>query len=142
MVLWELEEYLNMSWSKETSVDENWNVKNPALGQCAVTSLVVNDYYGGKIMRCMTSTGSHYYNLIDNRIIDLTASQFEDEIPPYETGEERTREYLLSNENTKKRYELLSKNVKDNMELKEELEAFVLKKAKKIWSKYTGKEYL
>lgn len=139
MFLWELEELLELSWDKETSVDENWSSDNSSLGQCAVTALVVNDYFGGKIMRCMASTGSHYYNEIDGELIDLTASQFGDEAPQYELGEERTREYLLSNENTKERYLKLSQNVKDNIKLKEDLESVVLKKIKTILNKYKGK---
>ena len=56
------------------------------------------------IMRCITPSGSHYYNLIDNKIVDLTVEQFLGEIPDYDNGEERTREYLLSSEDTKNRY--------------------------------------
>ena len=115
MTLKDLEEVLKKSWSKETSVDENWSADNPSLGQCAVTALVVNDYFGGKIMRCMASTGSHYYNEIDGKLIDLTASQFMGETPQYELGEERTRTYLVSNENTRERYKKLSENVRLNL---------------------------
>ena len=38
------------------------------------------------------------------KVIDLTVSQFDGIIPNYEVGEERTRDYLLSNEDTKNRY--------------------------------------
>lgn len=110
-----LEEVLKKSWSKESSVDENWSIDNPSLGECAVTALIVNLCCGGKIMRCMASTGSHYYNLIDGEIVDLTASQFGDEVPQYELGEERTKEYLLSNDNTLRRYELLLNSVRNNL---------------------------
>ena len=70
----ELDNILKLSWSKETcvsSLKDNWNKDNSSLGQCAITSLIVNDFLGGKIMRCMTSFGSHYYNMINNKIIDL-----------------------------------------------------------------------
>ena len=40
--------------------------------------------------------------------------QFNGLIPDYKNGEERTREYILSNEDTKQRYFLLLKNVKEN----------------------------
>lgn len=90
----------------------NWSKEIPSLGQCAITALIVNDFFGGKIMRCMTSLGRHYYNLIDNKFIDLTVEQFLGEIPQYENGQERTREYLLNNEDTRKRYEILLYNLK------------------------------
>lgn len=107
---------LEKSWNRDTcspGLRYKWSEDNPSLGQCAITSLIVNDYFGGKIMRCMASTGSHYYNLIDNEIIDLTAEQFGDEVPKYEDGEERTIEYLLSNEDTKNRYLMLYNNLKE-----------------------------
>ena len=116
MIINEVKDMLEKSWTRETcslSFKDNWNVDNKALGQCAVTSLIVNDFMGGKIMRCMTETGSHYYNLINGKVVDLTCSQFKT-IPDYTLGEERTREYLLSNEDTKNRYLLLLKSVKEN----------------------------
>ena len=112
MDLLEVGELLLTSYSKETcspGLRGDWTEENPTLGQCAITALLVNDYFGGKIMRCMASSGSHYYNLIDNQIVDLTVQQFLGEIPMYEQGEERTRDYLLGNEDTKKRYLLLCK---------------------------------
>lgn len=107
---------IEMSFTKETcypNLQDKWNSDNPSLGQCAVTALVVNDFLGGKIMRCESETGSHYYNLINNEVIDLTSSQFNN-LPDYNTGEERSREYLLDNIDTKNRYKLLLENVKSN----------------------------
>lgn len=115
MELDQLKMLLTMSWNYETcspGLKNEWSEDNHSLGQCAITALIVNDYFGGKIMRCMTPTGSHYYNLINNQIIDFTVEQFLGVIPDYSKGEERTREYLLSNEDTKKRYEKLLYNLK------------------------------
>ena len=116
MILNEVRDMLEKSWTKETcslGLKDTWTIDNKALGQCAVTALIVNDFLGGKIMRCMCESGSHYYNLINGEVVDLTDSQFK-EIPDYILGEERTREYLLSNIDTKNRYLLLLKNVKEN----------------------------
>jgi len=136
MKLKSLKKVLSMAWTKETcvpSLRDKWCKENKELGQCAITALIVNDYYGGKIMRCMTSTGSHYYNLIDDNIVDLTVEQFAGEKPLYEEGQERTREYLLSDEDTKARYIMLLKNVKsildnrlicDSIEVEEIIEDF------------------
>ena len=47
-----LEKAFELSWSKETCLPANqaqWSPGNKACGQCAVTVLVVNDLYGGKI---------------------------------------------------------------------------------------------
>jgi len=105
MLIEELTKILEISWSKDTctpSLQDSWNENNKALGQCAITALIVNDFLGGKIMRCMSETGSHYYNIINDHIIDLTSSQFE-KAPKYIEAEKRTRDYLLSNEDTKPR---------------------------------------
>lgn len=117
MKLNELEKIIKLSWTKETCYPGNrdkWNEENPSLGQCAITALIVNDFIGGKIMRCMCGNISHYYNIINDNIIDLTVEQFEGIIPDYIHGEERTREYIFSNEDTKNRYLKLLKKVKDN----------------------------
>ena len=119
MELGELKSYLIDAWDKDTcspGLRSSWDESNPSLGQCAITALIVNDYYGGKIMRCIASSGSHYYNMIENELVDLTVEQFLGEIPEYEKGEERTREYLLGNEDTKSRYLLLNKNLKSVIE--------------------------
>ena len=116
MLINELTKILELSWNKNTctqSMQDSWNENNKSLGQCAVTALIVNDFLGGKIMRCMCETGSHYYNLINGNVVDLTVSQFGVK-PNYGAGEKRTREYLLSNEDTKKRYLLLLNEVKEN----------------------------
>lgn len=68
-------------------------------------------------MRCMVGTMSHYYNFVDEEIIDLTASQFGDSNINYDLGEERSRDYLLSNEDTKKRYYRLLKKMNENLSL-------------------------
>ena len=116
MIIDEVCEIVSMSFNKDTcypSLRDKWNDKNKTLGQCAITALVLNDFLGGKIMRCESESGSHYYNLINDEIVDLTVSQFSN-LPDYGNGEERTREYLLSNEDTKKRYKLLLERVKEN----------------------------
>lgn len=86
--------------------------KNTSIEQCAITSLIVNDLFGGKIMRCMSPLGNHYYNLIEGKIIDLIDERFLDEKPKYEDGVEITREYLLSDNDTKNKYEKLLYNLK------------------------------
>lgn len=114
----QLKQFLMCKWSYETcspGLKGEWCEDNPSLGQCAITALIVNDFFGGKIMRCMTSSGSHYYNLVNDCVVDLTVEQFLGEIPEYEYGEERTREYLLSNEDTKNRYFILLNNLRKSM---------------------------
>ncbi|MFB5759817.1 YunG family protein [Paenibacillus medicaginis] len=66
------------SWSLQTS--SKWKADNPALGQCGVTALVVQDRLGGDILKTMTESGWHYYNRINNDVYDFTATQFAGDI--------------------------------------------------------------
>ena len=114
MELKTLKKILKKAWAIDTCVAterREWTKDNPALGQCDITALIVNDYFGGEIMRVTTDSGSHYYNQIDGKTIDLTVEQFNGEIPEYEKGKVRTREYLLSNEDTRSRYVTLFNNI-------------------------------
>jgi hypothetical protein len=63
------------SWSLETS--GQWLVSNPARGQCNVTALLINEFFGGEILKTPLAEGDHFYNRINGRRIDLTDSQFE-----------------------------------------------------------------
>ena len=117
MKISELNRIIEKSWSKETCYPmscDDWSIDNPSLGQCAITALVVNDFLGGKIMRCMCGDISHYYNIVNGEIVDLTREQFNGLIPDYDNSIERTREYILSNEDTKSRYLMLLNNVRNN----------------------------
>lgn len=72
---------------------------------CAITALVVKDYLGGMIGKIYVDGVSHYFNIIDGKIIDLTASQFNHPVD-YSTHEIVDGEVLL-NENTRLRYNML-----------------------------------
>lgn len=140
MIIDDVCKIVSMSFSKETcypSLKEKWSEENSCLGQCAITALVLNDFLGGKIMRCPSETGSHYYNLINDQIVDLTVFQFQT-LPEYEKGEERTREYLLSNEDTKKRYKILLEKTKENFLLHGKKNYRVLCKEGMILTKIPG----
>jgi len=119
----ELEKILKELWIKETSYfPEEWSGENPAWGQCAVSALVVNDYFGGEIIWAYATLPdgrklSHYFNLIDGKEVDLTRSQYpEGTVIPAGVKKSMdfstTRGSILSNENTQKRYKLLRNKVK------------------------------
>lgn len=47
----DVEQALRASWTMETSDDpHSWSPENPALGQCAVSALVIRALYGGDIV--------------------------------------------------------------------------------------------
>jgi hypothetical protein len=110
----QFQEVVVKSGRKETSMSpDRWNEENPTLGHCAVVALVAQDIFGGELLRASLEgtefayDRSHYWNLLpDGSEIDFTEAQFEGR-KPLLTGEVRTREYVLSSEVTRQRYELL-----------------------------------
>lgn len=114
MKIYILKKILKLCWSAETA-SGNWSPENPALNQCAVTALIVQDYFGGELLRCpMTNGGSHYWNrLVDGKEIDLTEDQFNQiESKPIKSDVViREREYVLSFPETLKRYKILKTRI-------------------------------
>lgn len=73
---------LQLSWGADTSYSpDEWSKDNIARGQCVVSSLVVQDYLSGELIRYSVNEGdlheTHYVNKLDSGvIIDTTASQY------------------------------------------------------------------
>jgi hypothetical protein len=67
-------EILNSCWSAETS--SKWKEPNPAAGQCSVTALVIQDRFGGRLLKTKAGDAWHFYNEIGGRVYDFTSSQF------------------------------------------------------------------
>jgi len=75
---------LHHAWSAASS--SRWRPEAPALGQCSVTALLLQDRFGGEILQTPTPWGPHFYNRIEGRRVDLTAAQFAAmgaAVPPY-----------------------------------------------------------
>lgn len=111
------QEALRATWSRKTSVDpEEWSVSNPAWGQCAVTALIMQDFFDGQLLRTEIRGISHYWNrLSTGEEVDLTIEQFGDGTRRG-SAEERSREYVLSFPGTLARYELLGRRVRKWLE--------------------------
>jgi hypothetical protein len=95
--------------SKSSFLPDQWSRDNPARGQCAVTALVVQDSFGGEIIRCdvVGDNDSHFYNkLPSGEIVDVTKSQFKIDVL-FKNERVADRSNLLSHPETAERYELL-----------------------------------
>lgn len=125
MELKELAEAIKKCWSKETSQDPRfWSPESPSAGQCLVTALVVQDFFGGAILEAVTYQTirgknyrlKHFWNRIaDGQEIDFTRDQFpEGTIIP--KGISRTRISLLSVQHTRDKYKLLKSRVEKLIE--------------------------
>ena len=74
----QLEKSLRAAWTPGTAYPGDatrWTPNQPEVGQCAVTALVVNDFFGGEIVG--DTALHHYWNrLPDGREVDVTKGQF------------------------------------------------------------------
>lgn len=110
-----LREIVKESWDAETCKSELqplWNDNSKMVGQDDITALVVNDYVGGKIMACLNAKECHYFNVLENEIIDLSAEK--NSFIDYSDSVMITRDYLLGNSKIKNRYLKLMKNINKN----------------------------
>jgi hypothetical protein len=97
---------LRRSWSVETG--RHWRPENPASGQCGVTALIVQDQFGGEIIKTDVDGAWHFYNLIDGKRVDFTMSQFDSPIG-YDDLPSGRAEAL--GDCSQEQYELLSERV-------------------------------
>lgn len=115
---------LRQSWSAETAYGGvEWTADNPARGQCVVSSLVVQDYLGGDLVRFAVEgedlREKHYANVMDGVLVDVTRGQYEGmgvtmkEHRPERGTFDSLRERVLADEDTARRYELLKKRVEE-----------------------------
>ena len=104
--LLEFKKLLRNCYSIETthpSCTKDYEKHDMSYGQCAITALLVYDKFKGKLCKTTVNGISHYFNIINDEIIDLTKEQFENDID-YKNYKEKSYEDLLKNENTKERY--------------------------------------
>lgn len=102
---------LSVGWSRETSYFDNWSPNNPSAGQCAVSALILQDHCGGEIRKCMVAGAPHYFNIINDQVVDSTAGQFDGGGAEYHTSAVREKGRILRHADTLQRYELLHMRV-------------------------------
>ncbi len=108
----ELYRALRHVWASDTaSPPESWEPQNPSKNHCSVTSLIVQDYFGGEILSTKTSGGTHFYNRIDGIKWDLTVVQFSEPEPYDDTLS--SRELALS-DTSPHRYQLLRERLRQS----------------------------
>lgn len=113
---YELYDALKGVWNYDTCSTRMkywWTPEKQMMGHCNVTSLLIQDIFGGEIFGVQRSKKSyHTFNVVDGHIFDLTSEQFtESNSPDYSKAVKIEREYLLRKDEIKDRYELLKKNL-------------------------------
>ncbi len=82
MNLIEIRNKIEGAWSKDTSYKpDEWTKENPAWGQCAVTTKLLFDMFGGNVVMGYfhhnKETRRHYFNQVNGFTIDFTVVQFD-----------------------------------------------------------------
>lgn len=128
LTLEKLAAVLRKSWAADTAFDaDDWSKANPARGQCVVSSLVVQDYFGGDLQRYEVRdegiNETHYANLLDGGVVfDTTASQYGGlavrltPTPVKLEGFASAREKCLGGGDTRERYGRLKRRVEGLLE--------------------------
>lgn len=110
-----LYELFSKAWSEQTCAPRLrnlWNKNNITVGQCSITSLIIQDIYGGEVYGVpLEDGGFHCFNFIDGIIFDLTSSQFGDVKLNYTLKYKQNKDEQLLNEDKKARYILLKNQV-------------------------------
>lgn len=102
-------------WCRETCaprMQDRWCIYNRTLGQCSVTSFLVQDCLGGEVYGSVLPSGDlHCFNRIDSVFYDFTSDQIEKsgEICNYSKAELQDRNKHFAKEEKYERYRLLKK---------------------------------
>lgn len=126
--LQELSEALQASWGPDTAYNsQEWSQDNKARGQCVVSSLIVQNYLGGDLIRYEINGNqlheTHYMNkLPDGTVVDTTASQYPSlvdmKLKPTNTSETISiRDKRLADKSTSERYAILKRKVEQQLAL-------------------------
>lgn len=113
---------LKKAWNSETSfVPDKWTSDNPARGQCLVSALVTQDYFGGDLRRYRVKGKNlseiHYCNVLDDgTIVDTTGSQYTSAVtltidPIKLDNYASSRDKGLSDDKIRGQYEVLKSRV-------------------------------
>ena len=87
---------------------EQWSESNKTLGQCSITSFLVQDIYGGDVFGVPLADGAfHCFNVVNGCAFDLTSEQFGDTTLQYTLEFPQQREVQLAPEEKRLRYEYL-----------------------------------
>ena len=121
---------INNSYAKDTcypSLQDEWSLDNKALGHCAIVAIKVYMLYGGEIRRVSIKGSNirHYYNYVNNEIIDLTKSQFKNN-EEYENEVIKTYEDVISNSEFSERYKIFDKKFNDMANKLDEIDNKIL----------------
>ena len=111
---------LSEIWCAETCAPrmrQDWTPGKRTLGQCSITSFLMQERYGGKVFGVPLGDGNyHCFNVVGDCVFDLTSEQFGDKIPDYSDCVEQVREHHFSKAEKKQRYAFLREKLLERLD--------------------------
>ena len=111
---------LSKVWSADTCAPRmrrDWTPENKTYGQCSITSFLMQDIYGGKVLGVPLEDGNyHCFNVVGDCVFDLTSEQFGDTKLNYDNCPQQERSVHFAKEEKRLRYEKLKKELGELVE--------------------------
>ena len=111
---------LSKVWSADTCAPRmrrDWTPENRTYGQCSITSFLMQDIYGGKVLGVPLEDGNyHCFNVVGDCVFDLTSEQFGDTKLNYDNCPQQERSVHFAKEEKRLRYEKLKKELGELVE--------------------------
>jgi hypothetical protein len=100
----EIQPFIEKAWSEKTTFSpDDYQGKDPAYGQCIVTSCLIRMLYGGIIMKGRVGGRAHVWNYINGYSWDFTSSQFPKEFV-YQLDSETNEQDLIDEDWKRERF--------------------------------------
>lgn len=91
---------------------KDWSKENKTLGQCSITSFLIQDIFGGEVYGVPLGDGSyHCFNRIGDVEFDLTSEQFGDTKLDYKNVTLQSRKEHFASQEKYERYLYLKKEL-------------------------------
>lgn len=93
---------------------KEWNKKNMTLGQCSITSFLIQDIFGGEVYGVsLPEGGYHCFNIVNDSLFDLTSEQFGSQVLIYTKDYPQSREKHFEDKEKYNRYLLLKEKLEN-----------------------------
>ena len=90
----------------------SWSKDNMTLGQCSITSFLIQDIFGGEVYGVpLPEGGYHCFNVVNGIMFDLTSEQFKGEKLEYTLNFPQSREEHFKSQEKYERYLYLKREL-------------------------------
>lgn len=103
--LYDLMQDIWCEYSCAPRMRKNWSKENMTLGQCSITSFLIQDIFGGEVYGVpLKGGGYHCFNVVNYLMFDLTSEQFGNQHLAYTFDHPQRREIHFADKEKEERY--------------------------------------